>query len=108
MADKEPLHATISAEHIEPANKPFFVRFTRAQFINEYLHPEDEKLIKVMAQTEAGALKVAKYHYARLGEDFALERRLAQEFPGAYPFRQVAFPYQQGQQRTHEPPGMER
>jgi hypothetical protein len=87
----EEVYSTIRAEHIERAEKPFFVRFARLPFVNEYLQPEAKKLLKVMTQTEAGAVKIAAYHYGRLGRDFAGERRQAHELPRAYPFQQVSF-----------------
>ena len=80
----EELHSTIRAEHIEKAERPFFVRFTRLPFVNEYLHPQEKKLIRVMAQTEQGALRIAEYNYGRLGKDFAVELRQARDLPGAY------------------------
>ena len=88
---KEEIHARIEASHIERGASPFFVRFTRRTFVNEYLHPESKKLIKVMAATDTGALQIAAYHYGSLGRDFALERRQAHEHPGAHPFPQVSF-----------------
>jgi hypothetical protein len=87
----EELHSTIRAEHIEKAEKPFFVRFTRLPFVNEYLDPQEKKLIRVMAETEAGAVQIAAYHYGRLGKDFAVDLRQARELPGAYSFPQVSF-----------------
>jgi hypothetical protein len=87
----EELHSTIRADQIERAEKAFFVRFMRLPFVNEYLHPQEKKLIKVLAQTEAGAVAIAAYHYGRLGRDFAVKRRQAHELPGAYPFSQVSF-----------------
>jgi hypothetical protein len=89
MSDE--LHSTIRAEHIEKPEKPFFVRFTRLPFVNEYLRAQEKMLIKVMAQTEAGAVQIAAYHYGRLGKDFSIELREARELPGDYPVPQVSF-----------------
>jgi hypothetical protein len=87
----EQIHATIRASHIERSASPFFVRFTRLAFVNEYLHPESKKLIKVMAATETGALRIAAYHYGSLGRAFAIERRQAHEHSGTHPFQEGSF-----------------
>ena len=89
----EELHSTIRAEHIERAEKAFLSALRAYRLLtNEYLHPQEKKLIKVLAQTEAGAVAIAAYHYGRLGRDFAVERRRqAHELPGADPFSQVSF-----------------
>jgi hypothetical protein len=88
----ELIHARIRASHIERGTSTFFVRFRRLAFVNEYLHPESKKLIKVMAATETGALQIAAYHYGSQGRDFALERRQAHEHLGAHPFPEISFP----------------
>jgi hypothetical protein len=56
----EELHSTIRAEHIERAEKAFLSALRAYRLLtNEYLHPQEKKLIKVLAQTEAGAVAIA-------------------------------------------------
>ena len=63
---------TISAAHIEPPSARFFVTFWDSG-ITENLHlPAGERTVRVFAQTPAGAIAVAQFHYGSRGRDFRI------------------------------------
>lgn len=57
------VYATVHATHIEQAARPFYVRFYRPPYFNEFQHEGGERVVKVLAETEHGALKIARYHW---------------------------------------------
>lgn len=68
----------IHAEHLETAHASFWVRFHQRAF-RPVGYPSDisarERLVEVLAETPTGALRIAEYHYGRLGSGFRLDTR---------------------------------
>jgi len=75
---EEMLHASnLRASHIEQAIAPFFVWFHHRSYKPEGVSmrfPAKDCLVRVLAQTEQGALEVARYHYFLFGSDFRLAK----------------------------------
>ena len=56
---------TILAQHIEAARQEFFVRVLRAPCFNVFFRPSRWETCRVLAETSAGALRIARYHFYR-------------------------------------------
>ena len=70
-----PRGAVISAPHLEVPSYTFFVRFSHRAYCPDGVSlcfPRTERLVEVLAQTPAGALAIAQYHYGRYGSAFRL------------------------------------
>lgn len=64
---------TICASHIEQPTKTFKVSFERATYFNVFQHEAESRTVNVLAETEAGAIAIAQYHWATTGYNFRLE-----------------------------------
>ena len=56
---------TIHAQHIEAAQREFFVRVLRAPCFNVLFKPARWETWRVLGETAEGALRIAKYHFYR-------------------------------------------
>lgn len=68
----------IHAEHLEATRTSFWVRFHQRAFRPEgypAVIPARDRLAEVLAETSAGALRIAEYHHDQLGSDFRLDTR---------------------------------
>lgn len=73
----EPFHV-IHAENLEAARSSFWVRFHQRAFRPAgypAVIPARNRLAEVLAETPAGALRIAEYHHGRLGSSFRLDTR---------------------------------
>lgn len=66
---------TIHAQHIEPPEKPFTVEFQQSGYFNVFYHPPKRRTVKILAQSNYGALKIAEYHFFISGNNFKLKKR---------------------------------
>jgi len=57
------LSATLHSRHIEAPERPFFMTFIRERYFNVYWHPAERRLVRVLAETEDGAMRILRYHY---------------------------------------------
>ena len=57
--------STIHAQHIEAAQREFFVRVLRSPCFNVFFKPARWETWRVLAETAEGALRIAKYHFYR-------------------------------------------
>ncbi len=64
---------TVHAQHIEAARREFFVRVLRAPCLNVLFRPARWETWRVLAETSAGALRIARYHFYR-SDQIALSR----------------------------------
>jgi hypothetical protein len=64
---------TIFAGHIESPKKEFVVEFFHPKYFNVFWQGGKRRIIKVLAQTADGAIKIAKYHFYS-GSDFHLKK----------------------------------
>ena len=60
------------ASHIEKPTTPFLVTFWDSGTYNVIHVPEGERTVQVFAETSAGALAVAHFHYGGRGRDFRI------------------------------------
>jgi hypothetical protein len=58
------ISATLHSHHIEAPRFPFFMSFTREPYFNVYWHRAERRLVRVLAETEGGALRILRYHYS--------------------------------------------
>ncbi len=63
---------TIHASHIEAPREPFFVQFDAEAYNNVLRFAPGRRWVRVLAETAAGALKIAKFHYGARGSNFEL------------------------------------
>ncbi len=63
---------TIHASHIEAPRGQFFVQFDTEAYNNILRHVPGRRWVRVLAETAAGALKIAKCHYGAHGRNFEL------------------------------------
>ena len=57
--------SSIHAQHIEAAKQEFFVRVLHAPCFNVFFKPARWEAWRVLAETSADALRIAKYHFYR-------------------------------------------
>jgi hypothetical protein len=66
----QPQGNIIHAAHIEPPWLHFVVGFDAAPYRNVLRFAATQRRIFVLAETEEGAISVARYHYGRRGSNF--------------------------------------
>ncbi len=63
---------TIHASHLEAPREQFFLQFDTEAYNNILGLAPGRRWVRVLAETAAGALKIAKYHYGAHGSNFEL------------------------------------
>lgn len=56
-------HPIITASHIEEPQRSFLVSFLRPAYFNVLNFPPAQRIVNIMAETPAGAIEIAKYHW---------------------------------------------
>lgn len=58
-----PVSGTIHSRHIEEPTETFVIRVLRPPCFNVFFKPARWEMWKVLAETEDGAMKIARYHF---------------------------------------------
>jgi len=58
-----PISGTIHSRHLEEPKEQFMVRVLRRPCFNVFLKPARWEMWKVLAETEEGAMRVARHHF---------------------------------------------
>ncbi len=61
---------TLQGRHIEKPQASFIVKFWQKEYFNVLRHPEGQRVVKILAETAEGALRIAQYHFFLSGRKF--------------------------------------
>ena len=61
---------TLYGQHIEKPVTAFIVKFWQKEHFNVFRHPAGERIVKILAETAEGAVKIAQFHFFMSGKNF--------------------------------------
>ncbi len=61
----QPPGGTLSAPHIEAPTRPFEVEYFASAYVNVLWFDAGWRRVRVLAETPAGAVRIARYHHFR-------------------------------------------
>lgn len=61
---------TLYGQHIEKPVTAFTVKFWQREYVNVIRHPAGERMVKILAETAEGAVRIAQYHFFMTGKNF--------------------------------------